>query len=400
MSVRHLSYLYFPMLLLGVFSLGTFLPTPGECAPTTNRLRLVNPIDIALPEVVINDLALLSDNESLVVVGGKPRGTKEEEMDFDNYPAAGGIVNLRTKSVVPFTNGHSTRILSVARSADGLRVYTTNTKDDPVVRIWDVKAAKSITPVPVPKDDDDPVRTFDIAAFHRDQRLAITLNWWVTLVDPIGGVDKEDLKAGNALFDGSPRKLAISADDKYLACSTYRSEVVVWDVKTRKVLYNPNLVPLGAKGRESSIHTLGFTRDGKRLLVARSVRTDEVPKGTPEEMVQADKRGMYMVDFENKEVIPLGMGHQCRTLSFALHPTQDWIVTVGGSRPDKGKLLMTGELRVYQLSTRTLALRLQFADDFSPFKVKFTSDGKRLIAVQSGADGPGGKVRVWDFLSE
>ena len=50
------------------------------------------------------------------------------------------------------------------------------------------------------------------------------------------------------------------------------------------------------------------------------------------------------------------------------------------------------KLRVYHYPTRTLSLRLQFEKEFGASYVRFTPDGRKLVAV----DGTG-MLRCWNF---
>ena len=61
-------------------------------------------------------------------------------------------------------------------------------------------------------------------------------------------------------------------------------------------------------------------------------------------------------------------------------------------KPVKGSDGQIGELRIYHYATRTLSLRTQFDEGFFPSRVRFTPDGRKLVAVDAT-----GKLRAWDF---
>jgi hypothetical protein len=133
---------------LYVLAMVTLIGTRAAFTQEPARVRLVNPVKVTVEGVEVDAVALLPDNESVVVVGGKPRGAGEDDRATKDAPPAGAILNLKTKAVRPFTNGHIARIKSVAVSADGSRIFTVCSDKDPFVRVWNVKAGKSLDPIP------------------------------------------------------------------------------------------------------------------------------------------------------------------------------------------------------------------------------------------------------------
>jgi len=360
---------------------------------------LDNPVTVSLPGLQPNAFALLPDNETAVVVGGKPRDPNDREAPYVDSPPAGALVNLRTKEVRPFTNGHSVRIRDVACSANGSHIFTDSFGKDHFVRVWDVKAGKSLDPFPLPVEEN--ASYHEIVTFPGSGKVAVATGDFVTVLGPTRDDKRFDLTDESFSHDW-PWELAVSSDDKLLACGTGKERGIIWDVKSRKVVYATSLLPEGADYHDWSIHQLGFLKSGTQLIVARSGKADEVPEGKAEEGVAAEERGLFLIDVGKKRVTPLGMGHQIRTTSFALHPSEDWIVTTGLSRPDKpgqkDAPKRVSELRIYRFSTRSLVLRVQFGDDFMPSCPKFTSDGKKLVAIDGDIEEEG-KVRSWDFIA-
>jgi WD40 repeat protein len=374
-------------------------PAAGVAEPKAGfQVRLDNSVEIAIPEIGVAAAAVLADNESVVVVGGKDPDPAAESLTA--AAAAGAIVNLKTKAVRRFTNGHTTRIEEIAVAADGSRIVSAGSNPKDKIRVWDTKAGKALTPIdPVPGADESEL-DFKIATFHRSQKVAVTLKDRVRIIDPTGREEPVDLET-EYLSGTFPGMLAISPDDKLLACATGSNQVIIWDVGAKKVLYVPSLLPEGENDRDWLMHGLHFLKSGTQLLAARSGKEPDVPKGTPEEKVPAEKRGLFLIDVPKQKITPLGMGAPIYTLHFAVHPSEEWIATVGGAYPDKPvpnlPNLFVGELRVYHYPTRTLAHKVQFEDKgdgegFYPMWVGFTPDGKKLVAVEGK-----GKVMAWDF---
>jgi len=101
------------------------------------------------------------------------------------------------------------------------------------------------------------------------------------------------------------------------------------------------------------------------------------------------------VDLEKETANPLGFGTTVRTDRIAVHPGGRWLALVGLSHREgefKDKPGYSGEIRIYDLPARTLALKRQFAD-FYPMWLEFSADGGRLACAS-----PEGEVRAWDFV--
>jgi hypothetical protein len=119
----------------------------------------------------------------------------------------------------------------------------------------------------------------------------------------------------------------------------------------------------------------------------------------PEAELPADRKALWLIDPQSRQVTPLGIGHPLHTgLRLALHPSDEWLAmtTRMPLRPtdaDQPKA-HANELRVYHLPSRQLAGRIQFPiNGFSPFWVGFTPDGTKLVAIERL-----GTIQVWDFV--
>ena len=366
---------------------------PAPAPPA--RVRLTNPVKITLEGVDVDAVAMLADNESIVVVGGKPHDPDDKERARSDYPPAGAIVNFRTKAVRPFTNGHRARIDAVAVSADGSRIVTVCSNLGPLVRVWDVKTAAPLRSLSLPQLENYSASR-GATCLPGGSKVAVSYKGCIALLDTAGRDPRRDLKGGALEEDDTPDKLVVSPDGKFLACIDFKCKVGVWDVRSGKSIRSIDLVPAGEDAKGWSSQHLAFTRDGKGLLACLSGKEDDFRKGIEVKGAAAERRGMLLIDIASGKITPLNISHQVGTFGFALHSSGEWLATVGPSRPDKppkgfdsGQI---GELRIYHYTTRALSLRVQFDDGFFPSKVRFTPDGRKLVAVDVT-----GKLRAWDF---
>lgn len=109
-------------------------PEPGE----ELKARLVLSGKIQIDNLRVEDAAMI-DDKTVVLVGTKVGAEDEDPNKLDPH---GVILDLPTKTTQVFTNGHTARICSVA-ARRGL-IATVSIYRDPVVRIWDIKAGKTI----------------------------------------------------------------------------------------------------------------------------------------------------------------------------------------------------------------------------------------------------------------
>jgi WD40 repeat protein len=362
-------------------------PYPAAAAPLPPGARLLNPAEVTVKDLRLYHAALLADNDSVAVVGTTDL---RELADPETAPPGGAIVNLKTKSVRRFTNGHRAGIWRVACTGDGSRLVTGSSAKDKILGVWDVQAGKPLDPVDLSAFDVS--GTLAVACGGRGRQVAVELGDRVAVFDLARPGARVDLTAEFFSGNNGPGDPALSPDGRYAACTTTRKEVVVWDVAARRVVCAPALLPEGVDRSNCQLHPLCFTKSGRGLIVCRQTGgREEVPKGKAEKEVPAERRALQLIDPANGRITPLGMGHELGTRSFALHPSEEWVATVGQSRPKREGEGGVEELRVYHYPSRTLALRLQF-DDFHPIWVGFTRDGKRLVAVSHF-----GQIKCWDF---
>jgi WD40 repeat protein len=339
-----------------------------------------------LADLRVEDLAVIDESTAVVV------GTKDgpEDADPDKLGPNGAIIDLTRGTSRPFTNGHTARICSV--SAARGRVATASNNRDPVLRVWDLGANRTVAAVEIEKPGDR-VTHYGAAWFHESDRVAVAADTRVVVFDPARPGDRAEF----ACPPGSARwveKPAVGPGDAWLACPADRATVVFWEVATRKATA-VSLLPKGADpdGSGWSVDAVRFGPKGELFACRSSGSEDEVPENTAEKDVPADRRGVVRIDLPAGRVVPLGMGQTVYTLSCAADPTGTWLVTGGTSRLDRpGPDAKTGgELRVYRMPYGELVHREQPKDSLPLKWVSFTPGGKRVVAATHD-----GVVRWWD----
>jgi hypothetical protein len=363
---------------------------PGKEPVRPPKVSLSSPVEILAPNVYIDCVALVPDNESLIVGGSSDLRVPTTDADLESAPAGGAIVNLKTKSLESFTNGHRARILSVGALFDGSAIVSTSTKRDPNLRILELKTRKSFEPIALAKADMHWGNT--VSCYSRARKFAFIGKKSISIFDLADKEARVDIDA--AWLDGFPEEPIISHDDRYLACRTPKGTVVVWDLNEKKVAYSASLVPDGSDHMNWMVDAMAFRESGKQLVFVRDGNDKVAPN------VLAANRGLFAIDIAKKQLTRLEIGQLFRTpLSIAVSPGGEWLATVGHGQPDKpdkdNPQRLVAELRVYHFPTRTLATKVQFdPEEFFPTWVGFTPDGKKVLAVQKGQTG---RIRAWDF---
>jgi len=344
---------------------------------------------VKLNDLSVEDAAVI-DEATVVVVGTK--SNKDGDEDPDRLDPNGAIVGFAEKVVRPFTNGHTARICRVSVSRG--RIATTSTGRDPVLRVWDLKAGKTVATVEI--DRPGGVSThYGVAWFHKSDRVAVAAGKRVIVLDPGKPGEREEL----AIPAGSSRwveKPTVSPDDSLLACTADRADVVVWEMATRKGIVF-SLVPDKVDDPKQWLSG-GVEFGPKGMLIAwRHGSDSEVPERQTEAETPAERRGVVSIDRHSGRVTPLGLGTSVYTLSCATDPTAKWLATAGSARPDEPRSAgntTLGELRVYNLVTKELAFREQVAGHPLCW-VAFTPSGKRIVSASYD-----GVVRWWDVRGE
>jgi WD40 repeat protein len=310
------------------------------------------------------------------------------------------IVDLKEKKSRPFVNDHVAGIASVSVSKN--RLITASSSKDPFLRCWDRKANKALDAIRIPAEprEDDTVRIishFAAAAFPEDDRVAIEVGDRIkvlNLSDPTKPVTLEIPDLEGLLTE----PLVVSPDGSKVACAAVSGEVVVWDVKSKKIIFQESIVRESEdRDQHDQISGICFGKDDTIYACRSGLNTEEVSEGKKENEVQASRRGIVRIDLNRRKVTPLPFGHNEGTFCCAVDPTGTWLATGGLSRvdkPDPNGIQRYGEIRVYHLSSGELAYREQIKDDPQCW-IAFTPNGKRLISAQST-----GKLTWWDFLPE
>jgi hypothetical protein len=256
------------------------------------------------------------------------------------------------------------------------------------------RLANRSTPFPLPSEEDK-IGTYEVVCFSRGRKLYVNLQWCEVILD----LQQPDRVEQWYPHPEIHEHLTISPDGQRQAYTTLYGQVVIRNLSNREEKPSIfHLVPLGGDYQDWVLSDLTFMRDGTRLIVARWHLGDvsEVPRRTAEEKVSAEPCGLFLIDLVKKQVTPLGMGHQARTLGFALHPSEEWIMTLGDSRPDRTDGIKPSEpvreIRIYHFPTRSLAYRVHFQEGFLPHRIGFTPDGRKVVAVDYA-----GQVMSWEF---
>ncbi len=370
------------VLLLGQVP-ATSAPVPKEVPAF--RLKAVG--DMTVPETVVKSAAFVDDGR-VVVVGTK--GSDGLEDDFDKAEPNGAILDLAKKTCVRFTNGHTSHIGHV--SVSGHRIATAGCGSDPTVRIWDVKAAKTVATITLARPGEVVLPYLGVAWFHKGDRIAVSAGEKVFAFDVGKPEDRVEYDLPEELAqtsDSLDENLAISPDDVWIVGTT-GGDVICWNRATKEATAIRAGPEKSAEAEEWFICGLAF--DPKRQLFAWRIprqKHDEVPDGKSEADVPAERRGVVRIDLDKKKVIPSKMGHTISTHACALDPTGTWLATGGSSRYDKlrGEDKSGGELRVYHLPTQTLVHREQL-DGLPLTWVAFSPGGKRIAAATLRWRGP------------
>jgi len=318
------------LFLVLVATLPTTFARPAPPAKDRPEFNAVLAGKMQLADISIEAVAVI-DETNVVVVG--TTFNKDGDANPNTLDPNGAFVNLAKKTSQPFTNGHKAGIFSVAVSRG--RVTTGSIRADPVLRVWDLKAGKSYAEILLEKPDQDSPHRYGVAAFHKDDRLAVSFHERVIILDPASPGELTELTLPADSKTWLEDRLVVSDDDTMLACDAGRCEIMAWDVATGKATTTLSLVPPKVK-EPKEWHTWGVHFGPKGSLIAwRSGSESEVPKDVAEADAPADRRGVVQIDLPKGKVVPLGMGQSGCTMCCAIDPTGTWLATVGSARPDK-----------------------------------------------------------------
>jgi WD40 repeat protein len=333
------------------------------------------------------EAAAALDDSAVVVVGSR---LGPEEAQPIGLPANGALIDLTKKTILPFTNGHTFCINSVAAGRGG--IVTAGTSKEPFVRVWDRKAGKTVAATEIEKPDG--LAYYAVGCFNRSNKVAVAAGRRVLIFDPARPDDRAELACPLDLPAGLSNPILIDPADSQLACSTAKTDVVLWQLATATTKVYSAL-PRSADPEDNTwlIGSVRFGAGGS-LFASRWRSEDEVAEKTAEADVSADRRGVIRIDLNSGRVEPLGLGQTISTLSCAVDPSGIWLATAGSSRPDRPRpdgQVVVGELRVYHLPSRALTYREQ-VDGLPLIWVDFTPGGKRLVSASRD-----GVIRWWEL---
>jgi WD40 repeat protein len=356
---------------------------PGKEKPT---IRLTPAGELKIPDLNVRSGAVIAE-DSVVLVG-----TKESPADpgFDprTLDPNGAIVDLTKKTARPFTNGHKRPIESVSYARG--RIATCDIRD-PVLRVWDLKAGKTVAEVEIEKPDpNEGFHHYGVACFHKSDRVAVAADERLVILDP-ARPDERTILALPPEVRWWLKKPVVSPDDTHIACTAGRCGLVIWEMVTQKAT-TVSLIPENVDEPEQWF-SHGCTFGPMGALYAWRSGPTEVPEKAAEAEVPAERRSVVGIPLPEGKVIPLGLGTSVYTLHCAIDPTGTWMAVVGTAHADRRRpdgTMTVPELRVYRLKTRELVFRGQM-DGLGEVWVAFTPSGKRLVTANHD-----GRLKWWD----
>lgn len=380
--------------LVGILAHNPAWPSPEPGGEP--KLRLVWGGKIQIDDLWVQDAAMI-DDQKMVLVGTKAGA---EEDDPNKLEPNGAILDLATKKTRPFTNGHTARICSVAVRR-GL-IATAGICRDPMVRIWDVKAGKTIHQIGLEEvlkagglEREQPWEHTEqaVAWFHKSDTLAVASDDHVVLLNP-AKADKPlgVLEVPDPDKNSTDRPITVSPDDAWVACPLVKgpyseARVVFWQVKTAKPMV-VSLVPVEA----IEMHNWwvnGVVFGPKNQLFAWREGKSEVKPGTTEAEALKAKRPVVQIgltDVPKGKCTPLPLGeNNLAVQSCAIDPNGQWLALVGFTESNT-------KVHLYHLPSRKLVCREQIKEDATPVWAAFTPGGKRLVYATHKGD-----VRWWDL---
>jgi WD40 repeat protein len=288
--------------------------------------------------------------------------------------------------------GHSKPVWACAFSPNGQQLATTG--GDSTVRIWDVRTGKPVgEPRPFPQ-------LIYSLQYLSDGRLLVSQHNESLILDPESGDELARVPAGTHGAD----RLAISADDRLLACPARDGTIKIWNLKTHQeefalrghppyiggLAFSRDSSHLTSVGHDSIIRIWGlsaptdsrvlsrvralgglaFTADGRRLAIALASSASQAP----------EKGRVQILDVESgRELLRLDALGSPR-----FSPDDLWLAT---NRAD-------GSVTLWD-STSGRELRKLVVEGHRSMRIAISPDGKRLAC---GTDA--GKVLIWNLTGD
>jgi WD40 repeat protein len=288
---------------------------------------------------------------------GKLLATASEDHAVKLWEVASG------KEVRSLT-GHGGDVYHVAFSPDGRRLASCS--QDRSVRIWDVASGKSLHTLSGHGD-----RIVTVSFSPDGRRVASACATGGGGSDPAGEVKIWDVESGESLFALPPGQgvvtIQFSPDGRWLAGSTLRQTVKVWEAATGQEV-------LSLTGHSYDVYNVAFSPDGRRLASCSGkwnldhsgeIKVWELPTG--------------------KELISLAGQHAGPIWSLAFSPHGQLLATASGkwNKDDQG------EVKVWDLSSLP-----------KPVIVRAVPSDRQLEALWSdlaGSDAPRAYQAIWDL---
>jgi WD40 repeat protein len=384
------------------FTLVCALSTPiGLAAPLPSLLKDEVAIAPKRP-FIVTGVCLSRDGKNIYLVGRTKVFAYEGKgaPELITTESDGYLINLDSRAISPFTNRHTEHIRNVAESPDRTTVYSLGGRDSEfTVRTWDTKNQVSQHLIDLSKYTHLPINFYgnELSILPKTGHLAICHSAGITCFHSDGRLANFDF-THHTLTEQSPAQITgmSRASSEYLACSTTRTQVLVWNSSTREIAYAPSVPTRSGSEGLNCVTAMEFDKSGTKLFVCRGGTIDpEIPVGVDEATVEAKDRSVVVVDIPKKEILHLGFGVLHRTSQLALHPNAEILAVAGFSRDQRGKIIQNGagtafELRIYQINTKKM-LHQQFWTQFGPNWFQFTADGTKMVGVDQST----GTVYVW-----
>jgi WD40 repeat protein len=270
--------------------------------------------------------------------------------------------------------GHSTSIKSVAFTSNG--AYLVSGSEDKTIKIWETQTGKEFRTL-------RHTGQINALALSSDSRLILT-------GDEKGVINLWDLQTGKALgkFAGQPHSgvtsLEFSRDGKH-AVSTHYGNLVYWEVKTRKQIFDlDRQTQRFSKGISAQIMTASFLTEGRTMVLGVQLEDKHYKsRGLAVEIFDIQKRK----SIRNCEILK----GEAEIQSLAVSPDEKYFWVLASMARSSDIFDRESRLLVVDARTGGVLQEIKLPERF--FHLTFSPDG-RMAAASNFKE-----VLVYDTLS-